>query len=105
MYILEGIEVTAEETQARVKKMLGAMENATKLIKSQAAHIYSKDLVEIIFKHPYCKIRFLEQANIAKWQTAATYLKTLEGIGLLKSVKVGREYYYINETLIKILKK
>lgn len=103
LYILEGIEVTAEETQVRVKKIINEMEKVTNLIKKNANQIYSKDLVETIFRHPYCKIRFIEEAGIAKRQTAATYLKTLEAMGLLKGTKAGREQYYINEALVKIL--
>lgn len=104
-YILEAIETTALETQLRVSSMLTAMEKAKELVKLKAPKIYTKDLIETIFVHPYCKIRFLEEAGIAKRQTGAAYLQTLEKLGLLKSVKKGREQYYINEVLIKILSK
>lgn len=105
MYMLEAIETTAMETQKRVLGILSAMEKAKELIKVNAPKIYSKDLIETIFEHPYCKIRFLEEAGIAKRQTAATYLQTLEKIGLLRSIKMGREQYYINEELVKALVK
>lgn len=101
--MLEAIETTALETQQRVTGINSAMEKAQDLVKAKASKIYSKDLIETIFEHPYCKIRFLEEAGIAKRQTAATYLQTLEDIGLLRGVKMGREQYYINDGLIKIL--
>lgn len=105
MYMLEAIETTASETQERVMRILKAMDNAKELIKTKAANIYSKDLVDIVFTHPYCKISFLEEAGLAKRQTASVYLKTLENIGLLKCEKRGLEKYYINEKLIKVLSK
>ena len=105
MYMLEAIETTALETQQRVTGINTAMDKAKDLVKAKASKIYSKDLIETIFEHPYCKIRFLEEAGIAKRQTAATYLQTLEKIGLLRSIKMGREQYYINEELIKSLSK
>jgi Fic family protein len=105
MYMLEAIETTALETQQRVAGINRAMDKAKELIKSKAPKIYSKDLVETIFEHPYCKIRFLEEAGIAKRQTAAIYLQTLEELGLLKSIKIGLEKYYINKNLMKILSK
>jgi hypothetical protein len=71
----------------------------------KAPKIYSKDLIELIFELPYCKIRFLEQRGIAKRQTAAVYLKTLADLGLLQSLKVGREVYYLNVPLLAILKE
>lgn len=105
MYMLEAIETTAVETQQRVHNILIAMEEAKKLIQNKAPKIYSKDLIDIIFQHPYCKIRFLETVGLAKRQTAAVYLQTLEELGLLKSIKIGIEKYYINNKLIKILSK
>jgi Fic family protein len=62
-------------------------------------------LIELIFELPYCKISFLEQRGIAKRQTAAVYLKTLGDIGLLQSLKVGRDVYYLNTPLLAILKE
>jgi Fic family protein len=102
LYILEAIEITAVETQDKVRKIIKAMEKAKKIVNEKAPEIYSKDLIEIIFKHPYCKIKFIEEANIAKRQTASAYLKKLEELGILHSIKIGREQYYINETLCKI---
>ncbi len=103
LYMLEAIETTAAETQQRVHNILAAMEKTRKLVQDKAPKIYSKDLIEIIFQHPYCKIRFIEEAGLAKRQTGAIYLQTLEELGLLQSVKIGLEKYYINKKLIKIL--
>ena len=59
--------------------------------------------MEIIFYHPYCKIKFFTEAKIAHRHTASVYLKQLEKIGILKGVKKGREMYYINKAFLKIL--
>lgn len=103
LYMLEAIKVTALETQRRVNKIREAMDEAKELIRTKAPKIYTKDLVEVIFQHPYCKISFLEEGSIAKRQTAALYLRTLEELGLLRSVKFGKEKYYINTKLVSIL--
>ena len=103
--MLDAIEITASETQQCVAGILSGMEIAQELVKTKAPKIYSKDLIETISAHPYCKIRFLEEAGIAKRQTAATYLQTLERIGLLRSVKIGRDQYSINEELVNVLSK
>lgn len=105
LYILEAIEATALETQQRVTGINTEMDKAQILVKTKTPKIYSKDLIETIFKHPYCKIRFLEEAGLAKRQTAALYLQTLEELGLLQSIKIGQEKYYVNKNLIKILSK
>lgn len=105
LYMLEAIQMTALETQERVKMILKTMEKVKELVQTKASKIYSKDLIETIFKHPYCKVSFLEQAGVAKRQTAAMYLHTLEQLEILQSLKVGREVYYINTELAKILSK
>jgi Fic family protein len=103
LYMLNAIEMTALDTIKKANNILSAIEKTQNLVHAKAKKIYSKDLVEVIFQHPYCKIKFLESAGIAKRQTAATYLQALEEIGILKCVKVGRELYYINQNLVKIL--
>ena len=68
------------------------------------SRVYSKELIEIIFKQPYCKTEFVVSDGIAKRQTAAEYLKELERTGFLKSKKVGKEVLYLNIKLFELLK-
>ena len=42
--------------------------------------------------------------GIVKRQTAAHYLQTLEKIGLLDVIRIGKDNYYINKKLVKIMK-
>ncbi|HIJ95550.1 MAG TPA: Fic family protein [Desulfuromonadales bacterium] len=103
LFMLRAIEETARKTSSRVERILAMMDEVKVTVQENASRIYSKDLIETIFMHPYCKIRFLEEAGIAKRQTASDYLKTLATIGVLRPEKVGREVYYINDRLYKIL--
>nr|WP_324603158.1 hypothetical protein [Thiocapsa marina] len=48
-------------------------------------------------------MRFLEERGIAKRQTASVYLQTLESLGLLRAQRIGRELYYINDPLFRLL--
>lgn len=102
-YMLTAIQTTSSETQSRVTQILDAMEKTKEVVQLKAPKIYSKDLIECIFMHPYSKVRFLVDQGIAKRQTAASYLRQLEELGLLKNEKIGREQYYINTELVKIL--
>jgi len=61
-------------------------------------------MIYIAMNIVYCKISSLEQAGIAKRQAAANYLQALEELDLLEVIKVGKENYYINKKLFKILK-
>lgn len=103
LYILNAVEVTAKQTREKIFRIRDLMNEAQEIAKSKTGQAYSKDLIEVIFEQPYCKIRFLEERGIAKRQTASVYLKRLEKIGLLKGVKVGREVYYMNKALLQLL--
>jgi Fic family protein len=72
-------------------------------VHAEQPSIYSKDLIAVIFSNPYCRIRFLEDARIAKRQTASSYLQKLAVMKILTPVKAGREMYYINDGLLRIL--
>jgi Fic family protein len=103
LYMLDAVEQTARETCERVQRVLVLMETVRQEVQAKAPRIYSKDLVEVLFAHPYCKIQFLLEAQLAKRQTASDYLRTLADLGLLKPQKLGREVYYVNERLYEEL--
>lgn len=103
-YMLEGIEKTSIYTKEKINNIIDLFEEIKKTIKENKPKIYSKDLVEILFEQPYCKIKFLVEAGIAKRITAKKYLQELEEIGILKSKKVGKEILYINTKFYKLLK-
>ena len=55
--------------------------------------------------HPYTKIDFLvDDLNLTR-KTASKYLKSLEEIDIMKEIKIGRNKYFINKKLYKILQK
>ena len=65
---------------------------------------FSVRIFEIIFSQPYCKRKYLEDAGIVKKKTAGIYLSRLEDIGLMKSIKIGKEKMYVHGQLYEILK-
>lgn len=105
LYMLRAVESTAQQTFEQVTRIRVLMDQVREQVQQQAPGIYSKDLVEAIFQHPYTKIQFLVDANIAKRQTASSYLQTLAGLGVLRASKQGREMYYINDALFSELVK
>lgn len=105
IYILKGIVATAKITREKISAIKQLSENFIKTVHEKLPKIYCKDLVELIFHYPYCKIRFLEEAGLARRQTASLYLQQLESIGLLHCVKIGKEKYYINHLFLDLLTK
>lgn len=102
LYILQGIEETAIATRKRILAIHALITETADKIKSQLPGIYTQELINTIFKSPYCKIKFLEESGVAKRQTASFYLKELERIGLLRGVKAGRDMYYINDAFLNL---
>jgi len=75
------------------------------LISKILLQVYSKDLIEILFMHPYTKIDFLvDRLNITR-QTASKHLKELENIGILESIRIKNSKFFINIKLFAMLKK
>ncbi len=105
LYILDAIEQTAKDTLNKIKKIYAAQNQIGNEIKEKLPTIYSKELVELLFEQPYCKIDFLVSRRIARPQTSSKYLRQLKEIGILDLQKVGREKYYINKVLWDILTK
>jgi len=103
LYLLRGVETMARETRESIQAIQALMIDSAEIARREAGKAYSKDLVELVFEQPYCKIRFLEERGIAKRQTASSYLKAFADAGLLRPVKVGREVYYINDRLLALL--
>lgn len=104
-FFLDAITTTAKESSEKIASILQLMDQISATIQEKAPDIYSKELIEVIFKMPYCKIRHLEDAKIAKRQTASLYLQELEKIGVLHGLKKGREKYYLNHALLHLLTK
>ena len=103
MFILKGVEQTAQQSIKLIEEIIKLMGETKASMKENFPKFYSKDLLEILFKHPYTKISFLiDELGITR-KTATNYLKELESYGLLESMKIGREIYFINSKLFKLL--
>ena len=89
-------------TREKIAAIQDLIEHTVGFVRDKLPSIYSRELVEQAFIQPYCRIANLVDANIAKRQTASTYLKKLCDIGLLKEVKVGREKLFIHPKQMRL---
>lgn len=106
LFILDGVRNTANYTVNRITEIRNLIEETNAIAKSKLpSFMYSKELIELLFKQPYVKGQFIVNAKIAKRQTAAEYLKELEKIGILSIHKLGKENLYLNDKLFNILSK
>ncbi len=105
MYMLDMIESTAQNGLIRLKEIVELMHKMSEEIRNELPKVYTKDLIEILFKLPYTKRQNLIDAGLGTPKTVGNYLRALEDKIFLKSVKVGKEKLYLNFRLMKILEK
>ena len=103
MFILDGVDETCTWTTDKIKSIRELMEHTGQFVQKRLPKIYSWELVELLFKQPYCRIGNLVENGIAKRQTASVYLKQLCELGVLKEVKSGRENIFVHPKYIELL--
>ena len=106
LYMLDGIQTTAVETRERITSIRKLLDQTLALGHTKLpARVYSKELIEILFRQPYTKVQNLVDSGIAERKTAAVYLRELEKAGILRGKKVGKEFLFLNGKLFQLLSK
>jgi Fic family protein len=72
-------------------------------MRTELPRIYSQELLNNLFRHPYNKIEFVMDDLLVTRLTAARYLNELVRIGLLSKHRLGRENFYLNDGLFVLL--
>lgn len=103
LYVLHGVEDTARWTTEKISAIRDLAALTVTHVKQAAPKIYSRELVDLIFDLPYCRIQNLVERNIAGRQAASRYLKQLVEIGVLQERAVGREKLFIHPKLMHLL--
>ena len=102
LFMLEAVEQTSKETTLLIEKIKQYMQTVKHRMRDELPKIYSQDLLNNMFCHPYTKIEFLERDLGVSRLTATKYLDQLCEKGFLLKHKMGRSNYYINQPLVKL---
>ena len=102
LYMLNGIEATARETLQLVESIRQLMAETKHRMRTEHHKIYSQDLLNNLFRHPYTRIDFVQSELSVSRPTATKYLDELADGGLLLKHRSGRNNYYINEPLVAL---
>ena len=103
MFILDGIEDTCTWTTDKIKAIRELMDHTAEFVQNKLPKLYTWELVELLFKQPYCRISNLVNSGVAKRQTASVYLKQLCDAGILREIKSGRENIFVHPKYIELL--
>jgi Fic family protein len=104
LYMLEGIEQTSQQTTVLIQKMRALMQHHKHKMRSELPKIYSQDLLNNLFRHPYTKIDFVMQELQVHRNTATKYLEELARIGLVVKHKIAKDSFYLNMDLFDLLR-
>ncbi len=103
LFMLEGITQTSHETVNLIHEMKDLMQRYKHTMRDELPKIYSQDLINNLFRHPYTKIDFVVRELQVHRNTATRYLDELVNIDLLTKHKIGKENYYLNDALYSLL--
>ena len=104
-FILDGITQSAHWTCAKIAAIRALTTTTEQHIQTQLPHLYSPELMQLLFAHPYCRISTLVEHHIAQRQTASIYLKQLTSpeVGVLREIQIGREKLFVHGKLMAVL--
>ncbi|MDG1765478.1 MAG: Fic/DOC family N-terminal domain-containing protein [Flavobacteriales bacterium] len=105
LYMLDMVQQSSMAALNRLNKIVELIETTSNSIKERLPKVYSKELMEVLFRLPYTKRQDLIDLQLGTPKTVGGYLKLLEEHGFLRSEKMGRERLYLNEALMKILEE
>lgn len=102
LFMLDGVEQTARESIQTIEKIRTLMMKYKHGIREQFPTMYSQDLLNNLFRHPYTKIEFIVNDLQVSRLTATRYLDKLSDAGYLEKHKRWRTNYYINQPLLRL---
>lgn len=105
LYMLDGVERTAIRQTELINGIKTLMDETKEKLRIELPKIYSKDLLEILFMHPYTKITMLEEHLGLHRETASKHLNAIAKLGILSLVKVKNNKYFVNTRLFELLQK
>lgn len=103
LFLIDAVRETALWTTAKIDAIRRLQKATTEYVRARTPKIYSRELVDVLFQQPYCRIVHVVTARVAERQAASRYLKQLVETGVLEERAVGREKLFVHPRLLRIL--
>ncbi len=105
VYMLEAVAQTSRTTMDLVSGIGRQMAAVKHRMRDELPKIYSQDLLNNLFRHPYTRIEYVMVDLQVTRQTASRYLDALADGGFVTKHQSGRYNYYVNNNLVRLFVK
>lgn len=105
LYMLQAVADTSKWTTGKIAAIRGLAEHTTEYVRTRLPKIYTRELVDVIFEQPYCRIGNLVDKGIAQRQAASRYLHDLADVGVLREMPLGKEKIFIHPKLMQLISR
>lgn len=105
LYMLDMVEVTSRSASAKLQAITQLMDMMSDEIQAALPRVYSRELMDVLFRLPYVKRETLVKAGLGTKKTVGSYLLELEEKNFLTSIRLGKEKLYLNYRLMEVLKR
>jgi Fic family protein len=103
LYMMEAIEQTAKHTNQLIDDIIDQKEETLKFAKTKLKW-YTSDFNDQLFSQPYIKQNKIgEILGVSSRTTLVKYAEQLIKLGIVSSIYEGKEVYYMNNDLVRIL--
>ena len=103
LFMLTAVAETAQTTLHLVVGIRGQMADMKQRMRDGLPKIYSQELLNNLFRHPYTRIEYVQaDLGLKARQTAAKYLDQLAEAEFVEKHSAGRNNYYINTALVRL---
>jgi Fic family protein len=103
LFMLLAVEETSWWTVNKIAAIKSLMEETIRHVSTAMPALYSRELIDILFTQPYCRISNVVDAGLGNRNTAAKYLRELAAGGVIDTRKEGRDQLYINSRFLDLL--
>lgn len=101
LFILDAVAVTSKQTTILISQIKTLMADYKEKMRHLGS-VYSQDLLNNLFRHPYTRIEYVMDELAVSRPTATRYLRILVNAGLLEEMSVGKNKYFINAPLANL---
>lgn len=104
LFFLNTVQTAALIAQKQLSELVNLKKSTREILNKYTQYpLPANELMALLFEKPFLKAADLIQPMKCHRQTAATYLKHLERMGLLIEKKSGREKLYFHKRLFDVL--